>query len=485
MMRIIPIIATLACVSMATIGHAQDAVSSTPEPSDGANAIAEDAPDDGDTSSSRIDKAPEEEQDGVLAESDTSTSPASDAVSDPPSEPQREDARVADKEQPTVTVSQKGLFVASSDGQYAIGLKAFAQVWYDQVESGAGDARQSGFTLGMLRPHLYGKLADRVAYNFMLNITPAGVNILNAFVSFKAHERIQLHVGLQKPIFNLEWRQLQTPLVFFDRSMVSSLSAIRDTGVAIDTTPVDRLRLELGVYNGADDGTIGTTVKGDAISMNAGLQWNPIGGTGATPEAPAYLTAGGAVRLRRVHADPTAPRLVSKQSLGGHTYAAYAPGVYADGRTFASTLFAYGGYEGLYAQAEFATSNEQIADGTIGGELIQTAWHVSAGYAFGGRNGWLGVTPNRSVFEGGLGALEIRARAHGLQAKTNGGDFLFLGGSPTDQGGAVGASAGLTWHLSYPVRVQLDYSWTTFDEAGARISTLDEHVVRLGISAGL
>src|SRR5699024_6036350 len=105
-------------------------------------------------------------------------------------------------------------------------------------------------------------------------------------------------------------------------------------------------------------------------------------------------------------------------------------------------------------------------------------------YTLGGVTGWTGTTPDRSLFEGGLGALQIKARGHGLNAHSRDGDFLEIGGSPADSLSAIGASAGLSWHLSQGLRVQADYNWTTFGDDDYRLDNANEHVFFLGLTAG-
>src|SRR5699024_9816640 len=200
----------------------------------------------------------------------------------------------------------------------------------------------------------------------------------------------------------------------------AAVGAARDIGVALDLRPIENLQFEIGAYNGTLDTQVFSGIQEKSVAGDAGLRWYALGNDRPTTQDEGFLTLGAAALLRRNEGTP----ITARNSVGGHTYVDYASAAFADGRKFASNVFAHGGYKGLYFQAEFTTSNQQVNDGSDRGRIVEHAWQASASYTLGGVTGWTGTTPDRSLFEGGLGALQIKARGHGLNAHSRDGDFL-------------------------------------------------------------
>lgn len=410
---------------------------------------------------------------------ETERSSASDATS---SDDTRTDTSPTS---PQIDLTPKGLLVRSHDGTYTIGLGGFIQIWHDTIISDAPDAQTSGFALGMLRPTLHGQLSPYVQYNFTAELASSTPHIVTAYVRFNVHKNVHLVAGLQKPIFNIERWQGDVPILFLQRADVSTLTPSRDLGVTLFTRPTKRLHLDFGVYGGAQDNQVGLMHDTGASSFHLRMLFLALGGTDATEAAPAYLLLGGVSRLRFYRGDPDNPHLTAKKTLSGHRYVDYQDGVYRDGTGIGATVFAYGGYRELFYQFELAVVQDQISDGLLHDDLFQRAWQLSAGYAFGGWNGWYGVRPYRDVFDGGLGALEVRARIQRLQASTKRGDLLRIAEQNHRTAGSTTISGGLSWILSHPVRLQIDYHLSIFNADHRTLSTAHEHVVRTGISVGL
>lgn len=384
----------------------------------------------------------------------------------------------------TIRVAENGLHVKSADGRAALGLTVFLQMGYRQVASDFEDSNNSGFALEHFRPILAGKYTEFLSYNFQLRITPSIVRVLNAVVIFHLHPRLNMRVGLQKPIFGSEHRQAQYAMLFVNRSMVCSIGPTRDLGLALDFRPIDDLRIEAGVYNGTEDNKVFSGIQDRSIGGDAGVRWFLRGQDHPTAKEQGFLTVGAVALLRRNEGDSTISHLTPRSSAGGHVYSNYVPGVYADGRKFASAIFAHGGHKGLYFLSEFTTSNQQVSDGVDQGRIVEHAWQLSASYTVGGVTSWAGTTPHRTLFEGGLGALQFKVRGHGLSARSRNGNFLDLDGRSADSLSAIGASTGLSWHISSVLRLQADYNWTTFGADTKRLVKANEHVLFIGMTAG-
>jgi len=386
---------------------------------------------------------------------------------------------------PSVKVDEDGLNVYSADQRFHLGISPFMQFAYRINHSDAPGGSPNGFLLQKFRPSLRGSYNDFLDYKFTLDIKSNGIAIHDAFVDLRVHPRVTLRLGMQKPIFGSEQRQSTRNNLFLSRSMASSIGASRDLGLALDTRPHDRLRIELGVYNGVNNEQSFRSITPGSVAFNAGARWAAIGKDGATEQAPGYLTFGAATHLRRIDGTTQAAQLHAQDSIGGRLLRDYAPDVYANGRKFDSTAFMYGGYDGFYLLAEFMTSNQQITFENAPTRIVEHAWHLALSYAFGGTNGWNGTTPHRSVFDGGLGALRISARVHVKNMRSRNGQYLVgLSQTPTDQLTPASLGASLAWQLSKRIRVQTDYDVTRIDDEIAFQKVPLEHVVRFGITAG-
>lgn len=383
-----------------------------------------------------------------------------------------------------VQVDAQGLHVSSADGRHNLHLTPFIQFAHHHMLTDSPDGMASGTRIEHFRPILAGQYNEILDYIFILQITADDVSLLYGFINLRPHERVQLRVGLQNPIFAIEMRQFQQAMLFINRSMDSSIGVVCDLGVALDLRPIDPLQFEIGVYNGTDDHHVFSGIQEKSISGEIGARWYAVGQDAPSADIPGFLTFGTAAVLRRSDADAQNPHLTPHVSPGQHVFMNYADGVYAEGRTLATTVFAHAGYKGLYAEGKFTTSNQQVRHANGQGRVVKHAWLASLAYTLGGSTGWSGTTVQRSVFDGGLGALQFKFRGHGLAAHARGGPFLEVENTPANALSANGLSAGVSWFLVDGLRIQADYNWTRFHADHNALDHRREHLLSLGITAG-
>lgn len=386
---------------------------------------------------------------------------------------------------PNIRIDEDGFALESADGQFEFGMSPYVQLAYRLDFSDLDGGQPNGFTLEKFRPSIEGRYADFLEYKFTIDIRINSIAMHNAHVTLRAHPRFSMRVGLQKWRFGVEQRQSSKNGLFLSRAMPSAIGGSRDLGLALDARPHDSLRLELGVYNGAYDRRVPQRVSHGSAAMQAGARWTLVGGDDATSESPGYLVVGGSVVLQRIEGDETAPHLSERKSIGDRTIIGYAPGVFANGRKFASTAFLYGGYRGLYFHGEFVTSNQQIQHEDAQSRFVEQAWSAAVSYAFGGMHGWSGVVPNHSVLDGGLGALRLAFRMHGQNISTPGDAWIVTtSGSAQTSTSALGWSVGAAWQLSRRMRLQADYDQITFESRPLMTRGGTEHILRFGLTAG-
>src|SRR5699024_1454332 len=239
-------------------------------------------------------------------------------------------------------------------------LTPFIQFAHHQMLTDSPDGMASGTRIEHFRPILAGQYNEILDYIFILQITADSVSLLYGFTNVRLHDRVQLRVGLQNPIFAIEMRQFQQAMLFINRSMDSSIGVICDLGIALDLRPVDALQLEIGVYNGTDDHHVFSGIQESSISGEIGARWYAIGRDAPPADKEGFRTLRTAALLRRSDADAQNPHLTPHVSPGKHVFMDYVDGIYAEGRTLATTVFGHAGYKGFYAEGKFTTSNQQI-----------------------------------------------------------------------------------------------------------------------------
>lgn len=403
------------------------------------------------------------------------TPPRSSSVNDPPI-PSQNGAKVQ--------VNAQGLHVASNDGRHRFSFTPFIQFAHHQMLNPSPDGLANGTRIEHFRPILVGQYNELVDYIFILQITADHVSLLYGFVNLRLHERLQIRVGLQNPIFAIEMRQFQQAMLFINRSMDSSIGVVCDLGLALDFRPHEKLQLELGVYNGTDDHHVFSGIQEKSVSGEIGARFYAVGKDTPTASHRGFVTLGAAAVLRRTHADSQTPHLTPHISPGQHIFMNYEDGVFADGLTLATTVFGHAGYQGFYLEGKFTTSDQQVQHASGRGRVVKHAWFASVAYTLGGTTGWSGTTTDRSVFEGGLGALQFKLRGHGLTARSRSGSFFEIEEEEAKLLGARGLSTGISWFLADGLRVQADYNWTRFHADHHALNHRQEHLLSIGLTAG-
>lgn len=389
----------------------------------------------------------------------------------------------------SVTVDHRGLRVRSADGRYGIDLSAFGQLTYNHVVRDPDEAYLNGFDLRTLRPTVRLLLSSYAEFSLTLNVTTSTARAYDAALTLHAHPKLRFRMGIQKGLLNIEQTQSPTHTLFLERSMVSMLSPVRDIGIVAETNPTDSVLLEFGVYNGVNDNEITTGIRDDTLEVHARARYSPL--LDLAPQTDAYLTLGVGGTTGAVRGTAAAPQLEPYRSSGKRSFILYAPDAVQWGRRSRATGFAYGGWRGLYAQAEVLSEAVGIRTAAHSGRLQMLAWQVAVAQTIGGTTSWKGTVPRRSLFDGGLGALQLKARAHSLSVRDRNEQFLLVEGTPASPvrygrtSRATGMTLGTTWWLSRELRVQADYGMTVFDEGHGTHRLPTEHLIQLSTTFGM
>lgn len=385
---------------------------------------------------------------------------------------------------PTVSINQSGLRVTDANNRFYVGLRGYGQIAYTQHFNDPGQELHSGFSLASLRPTLLLGMGDLIELRIQLNITSSGARAHDAFMTIRAHDILSFRLGQQRPLLNIERSQSSTDTLFASGSLVNAFSPTRHIGLVADLQPLDGLHIELGVFNAGDDGEVPTRLREDHPDLQARVRVAPL--AFLRDHDGAQLTLGGAINTGVIRGSTQEPRVPARRGPAGRVYATLPADLYADGARLRATGFAYLEHRGLFLMAEYIHARVNLSDGIGHTQLHQHAWHAAASYAFGGDNTVTGVKPTQSFFDGGYGAIQLKARVH--QARILGNDGADSGSSRVgpwvERATPTGVSAGLAWWLSSGLRIQTDYHWMTFDTEDAT-PVRDEHILQGVITLAL
>ncbi|MFN3597729.1 MAG: porin [Rubricoccaceae bacterium] len=264
---------------------------------------------------------------------------------------------------------------------------------------------------------------------------------------------VLVRAGRMKTPIGRESLRSATALRFTERGLPTSLVPRRDLGVMAEGAWLeDRLEAAFGVFNGVlggDDDKGGDL--SDAQDFAVRVAGRPTSGLG--------LGLGAVLGSER--GVPREPRTPVLETPGDRDALAFRDSVVADGvrlRIAPELEF----YRGPFAfTGEYAFARQRVTDlraPGMAGFIDQSAWQVSAVVSLTGEAQHAGaLRPRRSVEEGGLGALEFAARAHGLDTE---GDAYpaFAGADQVARARAWGLSA--LWTPAPGVRLSASYDRT-------------------------
>ena len=422
---------------------------------------------------------------GSAAHTQTQTPPADSAHTTSATETNVEDTQNANASsqpsQPRVSINPRGLRISSADGNFAVALHAYAQP-YLYVFAGEHTANSpNGFGVRTFRIAIDADVSEYVSFRYGLDVLHGQTRIYDAAATLRPHDALSIRMGQQSAIFGLERTQSPTGTAFLDRSMVAEVAPNRDVGAVVDVRPYRGLQIELGAFNGVDDGAVFSQLQDNTIEFQGRLDISPL--ELADTDTDVKLAVGAAVTAGNVRGSNADARLVRYRTHGRNAFIDYAPDTYADGLRVRATAYGYLQAGSLFALGEYAQSSVEARSPLHEGTITTTAWNLTAYWAFGGENTFAGVVPARSVgTPRGLGALQLKARAHGLRVEDDA-DGAFLS-APDATARAISASAGISWWLNTNARISADYNWTTFRDQASRTSADDEHHIAISTTVG-
>lgn len=384
--------------------------------------------------------------------------------------------------QPRTSIDHRGFRVRSADDQYSLSIKGYAQPYFFGFAGESADRTTNGFGIRTFRLTFDAQATKYVQFRYGLDVAHGQTRTFDAYATIRAHEAVSFRFGQQRSVFGLERAQSPTSIAFLDRSLVSEITPNRDIGFVVDIKPYQGIQIELGAFNGVDDGAIYSALQDETIEFQGRVNIAPLQLAGVNTSTKVGI--GAAVNAGNVRGTETDTRLTGYRTSGRNRFISYAAGAHADGLRVRSTAYGYVESGSLFALGEYVQNNTEVRTATDEGDLTASAWNLTASWALGGKNTFNGVVPNHNLgTNGGLGALQIKARVHGLNVDDSLDGALLPSATATSS--AFGASAGLSWWLNQNVRVSGDYNFTSFSDRDGEKSADAEHHIALSLTFGL
>lgn len=281
--------------------------------------------------------------------------------------------------------------------------------------------------------------------------------------------RLAVRVGQFKTPAGYESLRSSSDLRFAERALPTALSPRRDLG-ALATWDAPRLEAQAGVFNGVPDGGSPDGDRGstalDAAARVFAHPGGPLAGLGL----------GAAVTAGTDRGTPDDAGLDDYETAGDRTVFAFADGIHTDGTRLRLLPQATLDVGRLHVLGEWALARHELAgpDGRV--SVQHRAWQAAASVVLVGvPQGDGRPVPERSVTEGGPGAVEVSARLHRLTLDDRVGPLAADGSARRAR--ALGVA--VHWSPVAEARVGLTAERTVFDAFELEPPPPDETLVVL------
>jgi phosphate-selective porin OprO/OprP len=381
---------------------------------------------------------------------------------------------------PTVTIGSGGLVVRTPDTNFLMKIRGYAQVdgrFYADDESPTGN-RNDTFLLRRVRSIIEGTVFDKYDYRLMLDFpsgspTSAGNNglVQDAYLNARLWQPFQIQVGKFKEPVGLERLQSGANLLFVERGFPTQLVPNRDVGLQVQGDLFkNRLRYELGIFNGTANGGSGDNEQADdEKDIAARLFATPfVNSDGDWLRGLGFGVSGTIGRQDGALRSSVTPGQQTFFSYLSGAGAAATPTVAANGEIWrvSPQAYYYKGPFGFFAEYVISSQNvTRTAGATLNSARLEnTAWQVAASWFLTGEdNSFKAVTPLKPFVLGeeGWGALELVARYGQLDIDDD--TFPLYANPASSASKATSWGVGVNWHLNRNVKLSLNYEHTDFD----------------------
>jgi phosphate-selective porin OprO and OprP len=404
---------------------------------------------------------------------------------------EKEAAETKTKEAPKFRVGERGFSFGSSDGAFAINLRAVLQLDSRSFLKDGGIKGNDGFILRRARPIIEGTVLRDFDFVFVPDFGGSTVQIFDAYLNYRYRPEFQVQVGKFKSPVGLEQLQADATLSFNERSLVTDLVPNRDLGVELHGDLFDgRVSYAAGVFNGVGDARNSSNADfEDDKEFGGRLFHQPLKKSDVAAFRGLGLGLGGSYgnsSTATALPSTTGGTLPGYTTDGQQQFFAYNPTgavAVATGNHWRLSPqgYYYCGPFGLLG--EYLISSQEVRR-TMAGPLVtdkldHKAWQVTGSWVLTCEDAsHQGVVPARPFdpAAGRWGAVQLVARYAHLAIDR---DAFPLFADPTVSARSASAwSVGLNWWLNRNVRVLTSFSRTTFSGGGGSGTTAPAVVTR-------
>ena len=375
-----------------------------------------------------------------------------------------EEAAVAAKAAPKVTINDKGVSLASNDNANSIKFRAVIQADSRSFFAHDGSPNNTTFLARKLRPILEGTFSKFIDYQIVPDFAGSGFTLLDASITVKLAPELQFKFGKFKTPVGLELLVSDPWLLFVERSLATNLVPNRDVGVQVGGDLwAGRLSYQVGVFNGISDGGVSTNADFDNNKdIAARLFAKPF----VTDKDSLLQGLGFGVALTSGHQESAAALTTGYRTDGQQTFFRYRAAVVGSGSLWRISPQAYyfKGPFGLFAEYVESVANARPTATGARTELRHKAWEASASYVLTGEDTsyTAGVTPLKpfDLAAGTWGAWEVAARIGSLNIDDKA--FPLFADPLTNATEAKSYGLGVNWYLTRTLKASVDYFQTDF-----------------------
>lgn len=396
-----------------------------------------------------------------------------------------ETAAAKAKDSPTLSAGANGFSLSSSDKQFQLKLRGYAQADARFFVGDDDEKLTDTFLVRRARIIIDGQLGKSIAFRIAPEFGGGSTQLQDGYVDFKSSSAFNIRVGRTKVPLGLERLQSSTATLFNETGLPTALTPNFDTGVLLyGSFGEGVLEYSLGVFNGGADGASVDSDSDDDKDLAARIWLTPF--KKADSAALSGLSFGIAATAGKQSGTTNAPGLASYRSSGQNSFFSYR----TSATNSADTAFANGDRSRLSPQfyyaagpisllGEYVISEQDVANGKGSASLKNEAWQLAASWVLTGETPSLnGVKPAKpfDLSKGQWGAFELKARVGELTID----DEAFSGGYAQSSRAAKSAEAaggGFNWYLSNNARFSVDYEQTSFDGGAASGDRPEEKVV--------
>ena len=356
---------------------------------------------------------------------------------------------------------------AMKNGKNKIEIVGYAQEdfrHYDWTVKGdeTGSAQAAERELRRLRIGTKAQF-DKLSLEFVVDPrnSQKGARLKDVTVGYEFSKKFNLLVGHFKPPSGQEFLTSASKTDFVDRSMIGSrLVPDREWGAEI-SGGAGRVEYAIGGFDG----------DGDANTQSAGTS----GAARLTLKLVKGLSVSGSFMQGDVTADPKmgsnepSPKGASGQTATKFTFWNRAHVNGARQRIGGDLQFSRGPFR---IQAEYLQNTEEReGQGSTGQDIPDIrgrGWSAQASYVLTGEKKGSTVEPEKSIFQGGKGAIEIVARAEALKFDDTGDPSGFAGYGNRARNiapsGASALQAGVNYWASNFMKLQGSALWESYND---------------------